>query len=341
MKPIIAILICLSVLTQLHAQEPLSNSWYKCMTGKIDKSPITMYLHKAGNKVFGYYYYDNIVQPFSLRGIMDGSKIKLEGFQGIMEKNIFKGIYSAKGNKQEPFILMETSDQLLNIFDFISITGEKPLKTNSGKEINFFAGSIWPKSTVEPSVQFYLRRFIAEQFNIKKSEESINNILQSEKDIFYDPRKKEESSNGNADEREVLVVYQDEKLISVASIAHIYTAVTREYYSINYAVADLVHKSPLSLIDILGTEGTDKLPPLLEKYFRIKYTVDPAKTLKSARLLENEIQPNDNFYVTAKGICFCYQPGELTINSSDHIEIFIPFKELTQYLTPAITTLLK
>src|SRR6476620_8136399 len=59
-----------------------SASWYKQITGSIDKYPITMHLHKAGHNYYGYYYYESQQKPVYINGedtsVKD--KIKLFGF---------------------------------------------------------------------------------------------------------------------------------------------------------------------------------------------------------------------------------------------------------------------
>jgi len=74
------------------------------------------------------------------------------------------------------------------------------------------------------------------------------------------------------------------------------------------------------------------LQSLLERNFRKQNNLQPTDSLTTAGLFENEIKPNDNFYVTGKGIDFAYTPYEIGPYAMGEIEIFISFKDAEPYL---------
>src|SRR5829696_3206843 len=45
-----------------------ATSWYKLISGTIDKYPVTMHLHKAGHNYYGYYYYESQQKPIYFNG---------------------------------------------------------------------------------------------------------------------------------------------------------------------------------------------------------------------------------------------------------------------------------
>jgi hypothetical protein len=45
-------------------------------------------------------------------------------------------------------------------------------------------------------------------------------------------------------------------------------------------------------------------------------------------LLVEEIEPNENFYLTGKGICFVYQPYEIGPYSMGEQSIYIPYSQI-------------
>lgn len=343
MKTLIALMIySLSVVT-VYAQQPLTKiSWYKSMTGRVDKLPVTMYLHRAGNRVYGYYYFNSSIQPQYVSGSANADRIIFDKFEGTLIKNIFKGYYtSGPKARQVAFQVSESFDKSLNNFDFDYLDSEKSQVTNSGKNVDFSIASIWPKNTLIPGTQFYLKTLIAEQFNIREFTDKVSTIFGNRQELFYSARKDKEGLGSNVNEQRVLVCYQDKKLLSIANVTHDYTSDSGPYYAITYSAVDLLHQRILPLIDVLGTQGIDKLPPLLEKYFRKKYLASRTSNLKSSGLFESDIQPNDNFYLTPSGICFSYIPGELGAVSMGQIDIFIPFSELNSYLTPLVNALIK
>ena len=342
MKSFIAFLIYSFLVLNVNAQQQSNKiSWYKCMTGIVHKASVTMYLHRAGNRVYGYYYFNNLIQPQFVSGTATANRITVDKFEGFLGKNIFKGFYRLNPHaRQVAFQLFETTNPSLNNFDFNYIESEKTRIIGLGQKVGYFAASIWPKNSVTPGKQFYLKTVISEQFNIRQFTDKLSTIFENRKELFLTSGKEKEApGNNNVNEQIVLVAYQDKNILSLANLTHNYTTDTGSYNTIAYSAIDLVHQKTIPLIDVLGTEGIDKLPPLLQKYLRIKYSSAPIANLSG--LFDSDIQPNDNFYITPSGICFSYLPGELSISSIGQIDIFIPFTELRSYLTPLIIALIK
>ena len=282
------------------------------------------------------------MEPIFCQGSIKGEKVLLDKFDGMFLKNTFKGTYLAgEGNRRVPFLFSEQVDLLSNSFDFYFDSSDVAIISNTGKEDTYFAATIWPKILLNAGMQVYFQSLIKEQFDFRESIPiSIQQFLNNQRVNFYSSlRNKEKLKVIN--EQEVLIVFKSSKFISIASITNNYTADTPGNYNIIYTVADLLHKNSLALIDIVGTDGVNNLPLLLEKYYRKKYIVSAKSTLEKLGFVEHTIQPNDNFYITAKGIGFTYLKGEIAGSSAGQIEIFIPFTELKAYLTPAINTLLR
>ncbi|RYF79039.1 MAG: DUF3298 domain-containing protein, partial [Chitinophagaceae bacterium] len=58
-------------------------------------------------------------------------------------------------------------------------------------------------------------------------------------------------------------------------------------------------------------------------------------------LFENKIAPNDNFYITGKGIGFSYAPYEIAAYAYGEINLFIAFKDIEANLQPGFKKLLQ
>src|SRR5438552_13115165 len=110
MKLCVAIVLCvfsISATAQL--------SWYKCLSGKIDKYPVTLHLHKRSHQYTGYYYYNNIQEPVYFFGedTMVTGKIKLqavlpdreteENFLFVLEDKTCTGSWVNPGGKTLDF----------------------------------------------------------------------------------------------------------------------------------------------------------------------------------------------------------------------------------------------
>ena len=314
------------------------------MTGKIENEPATLYLHKSGNIVFAalYTFSNNESGPVTIsRGTIEGKMVKFDGLQGSFSNDHFSGTGSWNHMIHFPFSFVVNKDSLLNDLDFISVTGDTTITSSAAGNINFFAAGIWPSHNMEPGKSFYLKELISEQFN-QKTHQELNEILTKQKNIFYTPVKLKDGTHANIDEQEVLVVYENRNLLSIVNITHSYTSETKEKFTNTYTVADLVHKRTLNLIDMMGTEGVDKLPDLLKQSFKQHFASKYKGQSTPVIITEHgDIQPNDNFYVTSKGLCFNYRPGEICDPAFGQVELSIPFTLLTAYLTPAITSLMK
>ena len=106
-------------------------------------------------------------------------------------------------------------------------------------------------------------------------------------------------------------------------------------YGTSHTVIDLSNLKVLELDDIMDEKGKKALNTLLEKYFRLQYKLKSNESLTEGGLFENKIEPNDNFYLTEKGIGFVYQPYEISSYAMGEINVFIPLQELKDHLKPS------
>jgi len=126
-------------------------------------------------------------------------------------------------------------------------------------------------------------------------------------------------------------VYANLELVSVANSSYQYSGGVHGNYGTTFYVFDLKKKRQLVLSDILNPSDSAAVSVLLEDKFRKAYNLKPTDKL-SEILFGDSIWPNDNFYVTGKGIGFNYVPYEIGPYSSGEIRLFIPFKELLSIL---------
>lgn len=137
----------------------------------------------------------------------------------------------------------------------------------------------------------------------------------------------------NADETQTInIVFQSSQLLTLASLVYSYTGGAHGNYGTSYLSIDLVNNKKLSLDDVLSGSGEKQLSRLLGKYFRKENNLKDTDALTEGGLFENKIEPNNNFFVTGKGISFNYTPYEIGPYAMGEIVIFIPFTELSAYL---------
>ena len=339
-----------------------STSWYKCYIGNIDKYPVTLHLHKAGHDYTGYYYYNSRQQPiyFSGEDTTDAAHIKLscfipdkeanEGFSFSIKGKIADGKWSSGNAKELIFSAREDSTALT--FDYIYTNGSALLrpKLEESPAGTFYTASVWPKGT---TVQIlFLKRLISGELDEEPTTDDIGKtFLRQKKKFFavynedYKNMKDEELKGAysyNSDmTNNLMVCYKSSKLIVFASFFYSYTGGAHGNYSTDYIPVDLTANKRLVVGDILNKTGQAKLSELLAKSFRKQYNLKDNEPLTEGGLFDDKIEPNSNFYVTSKGIGFCYNPYEIGPYAMGEINIYISFSELTAYLQPAFKKLIQ
>jgi len=365
MKHIITLItIPLFISVICHAQD---ESWYKCLSGTIDKYAITMQLHKSGHTYSGYYFYNSKEEPVYFLGedTTNNGKINLSAFAKPIEGTDEKFLFEQNGSKftgawkksdtgkTYVFSAAELNDTSLIPFSLVYEYGETKLKP-SWKEspaATFEAASVWPANN--SSKALFVKKIISGELTQKNVVRVPVDIFGEKKDQFFKDYKESYKDTEDSIMHEnpyvfsmdeinhLIIVYQSPRILSLANYSYAYTGGAHGNYGTHYSSLDLVNRKKISLNDILASTAKTKLPSLLEKYFRKNYGVEKNTSLKDAGLFESTIKPNDNFYVTGKGINFCYTPYEIGPYAMGEINIFIPFSELNNYLQPSFKKLIE
>jgi hypothetical protein len=363
MSKIRSFVLCIACLFATSASQGQIASWYKTYTGAIDKYAVTMHLHKAGHKYAGYYYYNSNEAPVYFSGedtSTPAGRIRLSAFIPDEEADEFftfsisgkvvTGEWNRGKNKPLPFSATETDAALA--FDYIYTEGSILLRSamKGSPVATFEAASIWPKGTLQQVT--FLKKIITEEFDTKNSREDIGKIFLLQKKKFFadyindnkelkDEDLKEAYSFNMDQSDQLLIAYQSLKLILLARTNYAYTGGAHGNYGTSYIPVNLISNKKIGINDIINKAGQPKLAKLLEKSFRKAYSLKAGDSLSEGGLFENKIDPNDNFYVTAKGIGFCYNPYEIGPYAMGEINVFIPFAELSAYLQPEFKKLIQ
>ena len=358
-----SLLLCIACLSATGACLGQSDSWYKPYSGAIDKYAVTMHLHKAGHKYSGYYYYNSNEELVYFSGedtTAPGGSIRLSAFipgEGADESFTFSisgkvvaGEWNPGKNKPLSFSATETNAALA--FDYIYTEGSASLRPamKGSPAATFEAASIWPKGNA--SQVAFLKKIITEEFDAKNSNEDIGKIFLRQKKKFFadyindnkeikDEDLKEAYSFNMDQSDQVMIAYQSPKLILLACTNYAYTGGAHGNYGTSYIPVDLMSNKKIGLNDVINKAGQPKLARLLEKSFRKAYSLKATDSLSESGLFGNSIEPNANFYVTTKGIGFCYNPYEIGPYAMGEIKVFIPFTELYAYLQPGFKKLIQ
>jgi hypothetical protein len=354
------LLICsLLVTTFVFSQN--SPSWYKQIVGSIDKYPITMHLHKAGHNYYGYYYYESQQKPVYFNGEDTSVKGKInlvafstsetsETFLISVSNSTVNGNWK-KDEKSKPLSFAGNETAPVIPLTYVYSEGEKKLRPKMAEspQATFFGGSIWPTGT--SPLDIFFQKAILQRYDAKNNGLEIGKLILRNKTDFFKGYEndfkdlkaadfKESSSMYNVDQSEqILMVYQSQKIASIADFNYVYSGGAHGNYGTSYSCYDLVAKKELKLNDVITAEGKKKLSALLAKSLRGQFNLKPSAPLTEV-LFENKIAPNQNFYVTAKGIGFSYSPYEIAAYAYGEINLFIPFKEIETGLQPSFKKLL-
>jgi len=342
-------------------------SWYKCLNGTIDRYPITMHLHKMNHNLSGYYYYNSKQEPVYFLGedTTTAGKIKLYAFSKSTDPNNEEFLFSADKEKYSGewkkndsstalvFSATESIDTSLIPFTMVYTYDETKLKPDMKESpaATFDAATVWPQSTTIKAS--FIKKFINEEFGEKDSEHDVETIFLKTKSHFFNEYKEAFREAKEEDLKEMppafseeqsnhlMIVYQSKDMLALANYSYSYTGGAHGNYGTAYSSLELAKKKKLKLDDVLTANGQTRLPLLLIKYFRKNYNLGANTSLKEAGLFEEKIKPNNNFYVTGKGIGFSYSPYEIGPYAMGEINIFIPFSELRKSLQPAFQKLLE
>lgn len=321
-----------------------------------------MHLHKAGRNYYGYYYYESQQKPIYFSG-EDSSvrnKISLVAFStsnatesftfainnetasGTWKKNERSKALPFDGNETKPVIPLT----------YVYTEGEKKLRpmVAESPQASFFAGSIWPTGTSPLDV--FLQKSVVQHYDKKNNGTEIGKLMQRNKTEFFRGYEsdfkdvktadfKESPSMYTVDQSEhILMVYQSPKIATIADFTYVYSGGAHGNYGTSYSSYDLVNKKQLKLTDIVTADGKKRLSALLAKSVRAQFRLKPSAPLTEV-LFENRITPNQNFYITGKGIGFSYNPYEIAAYAFGEINVFIPFKEIETNLLPSFKQLLQ
>ena len=322
-----------------------------------------MHLYKTGHKYAGYYYYNSKEKLVYFTGddsTLPGGKIRLSAFIGDKEVDeSFTFSISGKAiagewnpGKNKPLIFSATETHPIVGFDYIYTEGSASLRPaiKGSPGATFEAASIWPTGNSAQAV--FLKKIITEEWDAKNSTEDIGKIFLRQKKKFFADYIKDNKELKDEDVKEaysfnmdvsdqMMIVYRSAKLIMLAHSNYAYTGGAHGNYGTTYIPLDVLNNKKLHLDDVVIPAGKIQLPGLLEKYFRQAYSLKKTDSLTEGGLFANTIEPTDNFYITEKGIGFCYSPYEIGPYAMGGINIFIPFTELNAYLQPSFKRLIQ
>ncbi len=120
------------------------------------------------------------------------------------------------------------------------------------------------------------------------------------------------------------VLFNRNQLLSIALTQYQYSGGAHGMMYTQCHSFDLNAKKKIRMTDVFKPGYLPGLKAAINKAARKKYKVSDL----SEALLVAEIEPNENFYLTGKGICFVFQPYEIGPYSMGEQHIYLPYSQI-------------
>ncbi len=328
---------------------PTGNHFYVHLIGTIGKRSVSMDLLREaspdGKAIFnGCYSFDSDQMPISIFSLGSDSLDSIElsesempegnegKFSGKFQSGKFVGQYTSTNGTKQDFSLQIAFPEGSISFDPIS--GDSTIRASSLSEAPFAQFSYnflcpkepWLMNAMlseihgdsiarlcpgKPSLAF---KKAGNQFALDYQSEVQAMIGDSELESFLNY----ELAFG------VEVLYNRSNLLSLSFSQYNYTGGAHGMLFSRCASFDLNAKKRIRLEDVLKANSQEKLKVALTAAAKKKYQTNNLSDV----LLVDEIIPNENFFLTGKGICFNFQPYEIGPFSMGEQKIYLPFSSI-------------
>lgn len=330
-------------------------TWYKVMTGVIDKYPVSMYLFCLDGGVSGYYYYESSGVPIPVSGEWAAGNLHLwapgdrrgqEFFVGALTDSSYTGSWSI-GAQSFPFQLRTIPrDSGYVPFDYVWVKGaQKRPKRNQDVTIDdgptYEVSTVWPSDSAAVSGLLKQDIFRLLDLPLQKGTTAGQALIKS-RNIFLTNSSRDVSENQPSYEYKATlnVLYQTSRVLSLNMTEYSFTGGAHGNTREVYYCYDLQSGRRLNIGDVIDTLHYSRaMSALLEQQYRTNNQI-PADTRLGESLSQDTIPLNGNFYLTGKGIGFEYNPYEIAPYVLGGISFFFPYSQVMPFLQPSFKRLM-
>jgi hypothetical protein len=341
-----------SVSTGPDAPQSAPANYYKRLKGTLAGQPVTMHLVKTGQRAFeAWYAYDKQGIPIELyHKTEDTARLSFTENTMADEDNTFKGTLTAAGykgtwsNQQKSFEfdLKEVPEGAV-LFDVFTCTDSALLLPANPKSPMALATAclVWPVAGANKVTLDSIRSALTPT-GATGSPEAL--VRQGVASFLHDYRGMHDEVDTNELKSGIGASWNWSSYTRTGIVWNAYPLLVFEYsdYSFTggahgnggsvFTVMDLARNKVLHVNDVFRPGYQQALGPALERSFRKKYNVPANEPLNKGYLFEPHINPNDNFYITDKGVVFSYPPYEIAAYAAGQISLFVPFSEVKNYV---------
>jgi hypothetical protein len=293
-------------------------------------------------------------------GNVKGDSITLYSYSGYDDSESFKGVLKGSnytGTWDKPnqnnilkFSLSVDKKQSGN-FEFVYVDGkERFFKDLESPFCNYTEGTIWP--TDDYAYAQFIRNYILKSKNMRTGASEIGEQLLANKKKYLKDFKeynkdlnRDDMGDGwsySLESQNINIpVFFNDKLFVISNFDYSYTGGAHGNYGTGFTNLDLKRKKVLTLNDVVTKKGIEKLPALLEIYFKAQRNVPQDKSLQEAGLLVDTIHVNENFMISPGSLTFNFVPYEIASYADGEIKITIPYSEISDFVKPEVKELFK
>jgi hypothetical protein len=336
---------------------PMGN-FYKRFSGTIAGKPVVVQLHRWGTAVQGSYQYTSVGQVIGLRNrtdtVTDDEFFLSETLPGVQADGATWSVTihgstasgewrSPDGAKRFPISLTENypmGSTRLEAFYVADSAVLFPDKPSSPKAIATYS-YLLPAGGAKGFLYDALRSQIAPN---NRSDDEVDVAIKAENTAYFRDYRKENASirqdDAGADmfifnytsNEGVSVLYNDNYWLVTDLFSASYTGGIHGNYGWSYANIDLQQQRVWNVTDIIT--DTAVLRPMLNDAAILYFGLKPGEGMEQ-RMLVDEVPPTNNVYLSATGLSFVYNPYEIASYADGQVLLFLPYKKLMPFLTPA------
>lgn len=323
MKKIILGLIFLISATSVFSEDGV----YK-LKGFVGKAAVTMNITEFKGKIVGSYYYNKYGQPISISGERKNNNIEVGEEGGKFNGEVLNGSYSGNWVGENKKIVKFKLDMKKD--DKFKVIGLR--KEDKYSKMDFFVIIADGNDISKQKINKFLTEPI---FN--KDDKNI--IKTDTKTVEAEIKKLYESLNADAkdilteSDREVQlehivsekINFENERYISLCLIIYAYEGGAHGMYGESYITIDKKTGKRVMLEDIFIKNNKQFLT---DKITKSLLAGSESKDLSEEGYFVEKAEPNDNYYITEKGIGFYYNQYEIASYANGTKDVFIPFSDI-------------
>lgn len=346
------------------ADTVLPPNFYKRLEGTIAGRPVVMHLKRTGDQWDGIYYYEQqgrwlhltferdsssdnryYFQEYTPVQVSKDENTPLNYFHFSYNNDVLKGTWQrGDGKKSYPLTLKENYPDGSYTFQTLSYEDAIAAFPDKGAGPEAKVGYFYLKASGTGKEYKWLNKQLRSDMNIIGPDTAVDwtaELRQLTLAYFRDYR--EEAKNFENEKSlpaflnyesntDINIRFNDNGFVVVEHTAYDYSGGAHGNWGSNLICMDVAQQKVMELKDVIQADA-QQLQPLVEHAFRRQYGLQPTDSLNMI-LFEDRLLPNQNFYITSKGLGFIYNPYEVAAYVMGQVFVFIPYDELKPYMNP-------